>query len=415
MKKSLILSFLAVLALTCTPSFGQASVESIPEPEPEVQQTEEPLNQTIFGEAVRLDRMVTSTTGMAISPLLGMGILGLWEYINAEAEMRSQLPWYTNPWAWGIALGIFGIGVLKNTFGVLVPEVLTKPLSALSVLENKLSGLVVALAVIPASVAAQAPQSTALWDSGNGPPLATMPLVAPIFLALPLLLLMFGAVWMAFHALRCLLLLSPSTIITAGILMLKAVFLAGFAALSAISPWLGIGLSVVIVIFCIAISGWAFRWNVFGTIFAWDILLSRFDHPLEDGEEISGFARPGLPGVKPRTYGSVRREGNELVFRFQPWLCLPSRESRVPLDDVRLGVRKGLVFPAITTRKAGEEAYLSLIELRPRFKTHEDLIASNLQAEEILPSRVVQGAKNAIRWLREVVDSSMSSPRQLPG
>ncbi len=413
--KFIIAPVFLVFALVTTQTFGQTSSAETPDPEAGVPMAEETLNQSVFGEAVKLERLVTSTTGMAISPLLGMGVLGLWEYLKTDAEFRADLPWYTNPWVWGVALGIFGLGIFKNTFGALVPELLTKPLSALSVLENKLSGLVVALAVIPASIAAQIPESAPLMESGHAPPLATMPLIAPIFLALPLLLLMFGAVWMAFHALRCLLLLSPSTIITSGILALKAMFLAGFAALSVLSPWLGIALSLVIVVFCIAISGWAFRWNVFGSIFAWDVLLSRFDTPLKDGEEISGFARPGLPGVKPRTYGTVRREGNELVFRFQPWLCLPSREVRVLLSNVRLGVRKGLAFPAITTRKAGEETYLSLIELRPRFKTHEDLIANNLQAEEILPSRVVQGARNALRWLREVVDSPMSSPRQLPG
>ncbi len=419
--KALLLPSLLLVTLALNPVLAQESPPPPPEtPEtPAETETETALNDTIFANAVRLDRAVSSTTGMAISPLLGMGVLGMWQYLKAENGDRAQLPWFTNPWVWGVALGLFGLGFLKDTFGMVVPEVLKKPLAALDVLENKASGLVVALAVIPASVATQLPapaEPGAALGAGDGAPvLAVVPMVAPVLLAIPLMIVMFGAVWMVFHALRCLLLLSPSSIITGAILGLKGLFLAGFAVLASISPWLGVALSLVIVIFCIAISGWAFRWNVFGTLFAWDVLLSKFDEPLKDGEELRGFARPGLPDVKPRTYGSVRRDGEELVFRYQPWLIMPEREARFSLENRRLGVRKGLVFPAITARSPGRDSYASLVELRPRFRTHEELISANLQAEEILPSRVVQSAQNAVRWLRETIDSSLATPRTLPG
>ncbi len=406
--KSFLLSSILLLAIATPSGFTEEPTSPLPNPPEAVADGEgkEALNDTFFGNVVRLEQTVSSTTGMAISPLLGMGVLGVWQYLKTEAEFRDQLPWYTNPWVWGVAFGIFGLGLLKDTVGIAVPEVLKKPLAALDVLENKLSGLVVALAVIPASIASQIPENTITGAADGGPVLAGAPMIAPVFVAIPLILIMFGAVWMTFHALRCLLLLSPSSIITAGILTLKALFLGGFAILATISPWLGVALSAVIVIFCICISGWAFRWNVFGSLFAWDVLLSRFEDPLKDGEMISGFARPDMKGVKPRTYGSIRRDGSDLVFRYHPWLIFPAREVRFPLEGLRLGVRKGIAFPAVTARNPGEETYRSLTELRPRFKTHEDLIATHLQADEMLPSRVVQGAKNAWRWLREVIDSS---------
>ena len=59
------------------------------------------FNETEFGTAVALSQTVTSTTGVAMSPLLGMGALGAWQYFRTDESQREFLPWYTEPWVWG--------------------------------------------------------------------------------------------------------------------------------------------------------------------------------------------------------------------------------------------------------------------------------------------------------------------------
>ena len=51
-----------------------------------------------------LSRQLTTLTGVAMSPLLGMGLLGATTYLQAPAERRAALPWHLQPWAWGPAL-----------------------------------------------------------------------------------------------------------------------------------------------------------------------------------------------------------------------------------------------------------------------------------------------------------------------
>lgn len=373
------------------------------------------LNDTVFGRAVRLEQTisgaVSSTTGLAISPLLGMGVLGAWQYWKAAENQREGLPWYTHPAVWGICLGLFLLRGLKDTAGIAVPEMLKKPFTVLEVLENQLSAAVVALAVLPASVISAVPEAVSspaagAWSGGGAGVWAMLPMAGWTLLLLPPLLLIFTMVSTVAHAVKCLLLVSPSSLVNSGIKLAKGGFLAFFAATAYFLPWAGVILSLIIVLVCARLFGWAFRWNVYGTLFAWDFLGSRFDRSLGEEEPMRGFLAGRVEGIPPRTYGTVKREGETLIFAHRPWLILPAGERRLPLTGSVLGLRKGLLFPSITLRAGqGGESPRTLMEMRLRFRGHEDELARRLGAVERPPSRVIQGARNALSWLWEQVRS----------
>ena len=53
---------------------------------------------------VKMAEAMSATTGMAISPLLGVSAVGAWRYWQTPPEARGNVPWFAHPWFWGPAL-----------------------------------------------------------------------------------------------------------------------------------------------------------------------------------------------------------------------------------------------------------------------------------------------------------------------
>src|SRR3954469_10782359 len=100
---------------------------------------------------------ISTITGMAISPLLGTGAYGAYQWLAAKDDAaRAKLPWYAHPNFWLPALLIVGICAAKDAFGAALPPGLKKPLDVLETIENKFSGLIAAGAVVPFAIDAMA-------------------------------------------------------------------------------------------------------------------------------------------------------------------------------------------------------------------------------------------------------------------
>ena len=67
---------------------------------------------------------LSQVTGIAISPLLGVGAVGAYRYIQTPSAQRAKLSWYAQPWFWGPALLIVGLCFLKDALGPAVPTAL---------------------------------------------------------------------------------------------------------------------------------------------------------------------------------------------------------------------------------------------------------------------------------------------------
>lgn len=96
---------------------------------------------------------VTTVTGIAISPLLGTGAYGAYQWMAAKDDAaRAQLPWYAQWSFFGPALLLVGACAAKDALGAVVPPGLKKPLDVLETIENKATGLVAAGAVVPFTI-----------------------------------------------------------------------------------------------------------------------------------------------------------------------------------------------------------------------------------------------------------------------
>ena len=325
---------------------------------------------------------ISTVTGMAISPLLGTGAYGAYRWVSASTpEEKAALPWYAQWSFFGPALALVLLCAAKDALGTVVPPGFKKPLDVLETLENKVTGLVAAGAVVPFTMASASKMLVGTKVATAGVVIAPSGLamiqVGAIdfswllnILTVPFGVAMFVVVWMASHAINVLILLSPWGAIDAALKGARTGLLGLLTLTATINPWLGAGLSLVIILIAWLVAGWAFRLTWFGSIFCWDFFTIRRARFLPKENDNKLFAGGHLPGVPPRTYGRlVKRSEGALEFFYRPWLVLPGKVAAVPADKAELAVGRGLFFSSVMK---GEHETLFLFP--PRYHGHEDVV-----------------------------------------
>lgn len=349
---------------------------------------------------------ISTVTGMAISPLLGTGAYGAYQYFKAPAEQRAALPWYAQASFWLPALLIVGACAAKDALGAALPPGWKKPLDVLETVENKATGLVAAGAVVPFTMAAVSKMIIGDASSASVDPLVATG-VASIHVAafdlswllniltVPFGVAVFALVWMASHAINALILLSPWGAIDAVLKSARTAVLGLLTLSSMLNPWISAALSLVIIVIAYFVSGWAFRLFIYGSIFSWDFFTLRRTRYTVKSDENKVFAGGNLPEVPVRTYGRLRQTDSATVFTYKPWMVLPERS--VTITDPTLSVGKGLFFSTVIT---GKEATYFI--LPPRYRGHEDELVKAYGWSGVQPA----GLRKAWSVLRELFGGS---------
>lgn len=320
---------------------------------------------------------VTAVTGMAISPLLGTGAYGAYQYAVAKKNgtPTEQLPWYAQ-WTFFVpALALVGACAAKDSLGAVLPPGWKKPLDVLETVENKATGLVAAGAIIPFTMDGLSKMLVASAPAGEPGLSATglaMIHVGAIdlswllnILTVPFGIAIFALVWMASHAINVLILLSPWGAIDAALKSGRTALLGLLTLTATLNPWVSAALSVILIIIAYFVAGWAFRLTVYGSIFCWDFFTLRRARYRVQPDSNKVFAGGNLPDVPVRTYGRLRQTDTALVFAYKPWLVLPERT--VTIAEKNLMVGKGLFFSTVITGR--DETYFLL---PPRYRGHEE-------------------------------------------
>lgn len=326
---------------------------------------------------------ISTVTGIAISPLLGTGVYGAYQWWKAkDSTARAALPWYSQPGFWLPALLIVGICAAKDAFGAVIPPGWKKPLDVLETIENKATGLIAAGAVVPFTIAAMSKMvvgSSAATGEMVPTGLAMLPLGAMDLswllniLAVPFAVAIFAIVWLGSHAINVLILLSPWGAIDAALKSARTGLLGILALTSTLNPWAGAGLSIAIIIVAYFIAGWSCRLTVFGWVFCWDFITRRrirFE-PADNNNRM--FSGGNFTGVPARTYGRlVRQSTGNYEFIYQLWPWKPVKAAAVPATSENLAVGRGLFFSTII-----ESETETLFLLPPRYRGSEDMIAQS--------------------------------------
>ncbi len=328
-------------------------------------------SNAIRDTGIQTAQTVSTVTGMAISPLLGVGAVGAWQWWHAPKEQRAGLHWFARPWFWIPALLLAGLVAAKDIVGTAAPTALKKPFDVAEAIENKVSGLVVAGAVIPFI-------TTIFPESGDTATLAASGFAA-IDLAgignalfVPFAVAAFAIVWLASHAINILILLSPFTTVDTALKTFRLAILGLVTGTSFANPYVGALISAVLFVIAFFIAGWSFRLLVFGNLYVWDFITIRRKRfrPFRDGNRM--FTARKINKVPVRSYGWLTRDQDgKLRFQYRPWLILPQQNLELPEGTYCVG--RGLFHPEVA-REQGEDLE-SMFTLPPRYRTHEQEVS----------------------------------------
>lgn len=356
---------------------------------------------------------ISTVTGMAISPLLGTSAYGAFRWFSAKDEAdRGALPWFAQMNFWLPALLLVGACAGKDLLGTVLPPGAKKPLDVLETVENKVSGLVAAGAVVPFTVSSLSKilvSETAAPGTLATGGLAMIPLAgidwAPVLnvLTVPFGIAMFALVWMASHAINALILLSPWGAIDAVLKTARTALLGLLTIAATLNPWVGAALSLALVVVAYFAAGWAFRLTVFGAVFSWDFFTrrsARFVPPENDNLMFSGS---NLTTVPVRTYGRlVQRTQGGLEFHYRPWLVLAPRSVAVTAAPASLAIGRGLFFSDVV----GADDR-TLFSLPPRYRGHEETVArAYAMGRGVQPA----GLRKAWSALRDMLGGRATQP-----
>lgn len=369
---------------------------------------------------VELATMASQVTGIAISPLLGAGGVGAYQWIKANTpEAKAALPWFAQVSFWLPALLLVGVCAFKDSFAAMVPPGLKKPLDIAETVENKISGLVAAGAVLPSLIAIGSKLITE--SAGLGPTttlgggLGMMPVGAIdtswllTILMVPLSIAVFAVVWVVGHAINVLILLSPWGGVDTVLKGLRTAVLSLVTATAYIDPVVGATLSVVIVVAAYFMAGWAFRLMVFGSVFTWDFFTFRHRRfqLLADGNKLF-TARP-IAQAPMRTYGRLHQTADgKLLFKFRPWLVMAEQTVEVPREGLVVG--KGIFFSEVLGFDREADRNRTLLLLPPRYRGHEELLARTYR----ISGTCDVGLRKAWSWIKEAFSGKAKPAASAP-
>ncbi len=333
--------------------------------------------------AEKVAQTVSMITGVAISPLMGVGAVGAWQYFGAKTpEARARLPWYANPLFWVPALLLVLVCVIKDTAGAALPTAVKKPLDVCETVEHKISGLVATGAFVP--IAASVFHST----GGDSAMLGALGFAGVDMswlynaLMIPVAMIAFFIVFIASNAINILILLSPFTTVDAGLKAFRTAILATVAGTAFVNPWIGLAWALIIILISYLIAGWSFRLSHFGLVYVWDFISGRRKRFTPDLKSNRMFLGRKTNSVPARTYGKVSCDDKgRLVLNYRPWLLLPERTLVLP--EGRYAVGEGL-FNSEILKLEGDDAKTALL-LPPRYRTHENQLVGIYGLVDVRP------------------------------
>ena len=341
---------------------------------------------------------ISQITGVAISPLMGVGTVGAWQYFQAKTpEQKARLPWFANPLFWVPALLLVGACVLKDSGGVVLPTALKKPFDVAETVEHKISGLVATGAFVP--IAASIFHSS---GAGDGASLGAAGFAAIDLswlynaLMVPVMMAAFVVVFLASNAINIIILLSPFGAIDAALKVFRTSIIASVAVTSFANPWIGAAWALIVIGICYLIAGWSLRLSHFGLVFIWDFVSRRSSRFTPDKAVNKMFLGRKINKVPARTYGKLSRDAKgNLVLNYRPWLILPARTLTLPEGKYAAG--RGMFFSEIL-QLDGDSSKIALL-LPPRYRSHEEELVAIYGLTDVRST----GLLAAWQWLKSLL------------
>lgn len=406
MKSPRYLRLIVLLLFTCSASLYAADAPASSEP------AAKELRESLLLPGVTLSEGVSEITGTAISPLLGVSVMGALTYYRTEEHLRHRLPWYCHPWAWGTGMALLALCFFKDFLGAAAPALVKKPLDFAELFENKLSALVASTAFVPLVALAVAQADKLAPQAAKGMAASSLA-AAPVgglidfsvhtpWISIPVAMLAFAVVWLSSHAIHVLIALSPFGIVDAGLKLAKLALISLVAVSTVIHPYLGAAISLAIIVAAIPLAGWAFRLTVFGTFMGSDFLLNKRAVRSDLDAGVRGFLARRAEGVPVRTLVLLKKDTAGFpALCYRPWLVLPERQIMMPQEHWVLC--KGVLHPTLANRSESEGPLAHSVILLPRYRNLEEAVAKRFGCQEVTDSTLLRGLKAVRQWFVDML------------
>ena len=349
---------------------------------------------------VALAEGITEITGVAISPLLGVSVVGSWTWFRTPEEARAGLAWYCQPWAWGCGFFLLALCFAKDSLGAAAPGLLKKPFDLAELIENQASALVASVGFVPLVAAEVARAMRPVEVSAASLNSGFIAMIDPAWITVPLAVVGFAIVWVCSHAVNVLIILSPFSLIDTLLKISRTALLATVAVAFAIAPWLGAAVCLVILLIAIRLVPGAMRLCLFGSRVAGDLVFSGRARRRATIDRPHAFTLGSFDGLPRRTGGSLVATGNGGIgFRFRRFVFGPERVVNLPPG--RHEIAKGLLMPVLL--RTGENSDTGkLMILLPRYRGREEEIRAALGFAAVREHAWTRGRAAACEWWRSV-------------
>jgi len=388
-------------------------------------QTDEQAGQQMLRSGEKISTALTMVTSTAISPLVGVCVMGVWQYYHTPRAQRGQLPLIQKPKFWIPIMVLLVLIFIKDTFGGFAP-LIKKPLDATEVLFVNHAGLVlIAFPVVLNQVARvmgfqslrglfaymlRAPVVYAATAQTSGVHHAFTVATAVLYIVLGVVVTF--VVWLVGHSFDVLAMISPFPFLD---FLLKAIRNTIFVVLvitALISPHLGLLLCLGLIVFSFLIFGWALRTAVFGTVFALGLLrvllFDAQDRP-NPGETVPAFSTR-VRKVPRRTYGRLHTgQDGTLMFGYRRLLVGPERKVLIGKAS-NFQVGQGIFFPSVIEPIESAGKHRVVFHLLPTHRGAEESVRACLELAQVRDIRFTKGLRSFWKFVAESGGESPSAP-----
>ncbi|HBI15309.1 MAG TPA: hypothetical protein DDY20_07320 [Desulfobulbaceae bacterium] len=361
---------------------------------------------------------ISKVTGCAISPILGISVLGAYTYYTTPASERGRLPWHAAPQFWVPLLVILLGIILKDSAKVALPKIIMTPLDAAETLLEKNTSAVLALIVLLTSITGKGLDQLRLTASSftpsipasahaaaetaqqAGPNLAGVLELGALIL---ILTVMYAVVWIVSQSFNILIFLCPFSsldlLLTLGKNSVLALLLGAFL----LHPFAGLLVALAIVLVSFFFFAWSFRFMLFGTLIALDLLRGPARTLPADAREVRAFSCRYLKEVPAMSYGLLRRQGETLVFTYRPWLILRPHTVSLPEGCAAYSLSRSTLSALLVRGQKTGGGHTAVCRLRPCYNSYEQGIAEMLGLKGVRDARQDKPAQKEASWLREQI------------
>ena len=353
-----------------------------------------------FNQVENVASSISGITGIAISPFLVIGAIGIYKNIKASKDVRSEFPWYFKS---GFLTFCIILSVLTAIIGL--PALANMPPQIISIVDliNKKAGLLLSLPLVYDVISPIAAPLNEMLEtaflSDNGFAYASLlpmiPVVLRLIFTMVTLFFAFVAVWLLNYIFDVLVFLSPFGWVDTILKIFRGVILLLILILTAIYPPLSFIITIPIIFISIRLFGWSVRRFVMGLVFMKDFFNMKKETVIDE-KGILSFSESGLK-MPSKRLGRLKEADGKWSFSYKRFFLFDKTKVIHKKESILI---KGFISSEIR-----QEEKNAVCSLPPRYQKNSGQVQAFLNIDDLQDSSLKRGITAMIEWIKNLFRS----------